>query len=153
MVDPAAPATDTPFTRLQTLPSWLLGRAGALGHHLVADALAEEELKLGHHAVLCAVAEFEPLAQAELSRTVRIDPKDMVGIINDLQARGLIVRGKDPRDARKNAITLAPEGAELLARLRSRTDAANEELLAPLAPAEQQTLLALVARVIEGRTG
>jgi DNA-binding MarR family transcriptional regulator len=145
--------TEAPFTRLQTLPSWFLGRAGALGHRLVADALAGEQLKLGHHAVLCAVAEFAPLAQAELSRTVRIDPKDMVGIINDLVARGLIVRGKDPRDARKNAITLAPAGADLLARVQARADAANEELLAPLNPAERTTLLELVARLVEGRTG
>ncbi|WP_329570397.1 MarR family winged helix-turn-helix transcriptional regulator [Kitasatospora sp. NBC_01266] len=143
--------TEAPFSHLQTLPSWLLGRAGALAHRLVAEALAEEGCRMGHHAVLCAVAEFGPLAQADLSRSVRIDPKDMVGILNDLQAKGLVLRGKDPHDARKNAIALAPAGAELLARLQARGDAANEELLAPLAPDERARLLALAAKVIEGR--
>ncbi|MFE9423067.1 MarR family winged helix-turn-helix transcriptional regulator [Kitasatospora sp. NPDC006697] len=145
--------TDAPFTRLQTLPSWLLGRAGALGHRLVAEAMAEEGSRLGHHAVLCAVAEFGPLAQADLSRTVRIDPKDIVGILNDLQASELVVRGRDPRDARKNAIALTPAGADLLFRLRERSDQANEELLAPLDPAEREQLLTLVRKVIEGRAG
>ncbi|GAA1976678.1 MarR family winged helix-turn-helix transcriptional regulator [Kitasatospora viridis] len=145
--------TDAPFSRLQTLPSWLLGRAGALGHRLVAEAMAEEDSKLGHHAVLAAVAEHGPLAQAELSRLVRIDPKDIVGIVNDLSARELLVRRKDPRDARKNAIALTPAGAELLARLRVRTDAANEQLLAPLDPAEREQLLILVRKMIEGRIG
>lgn len=102
--------TEAPFSHLQTLPSWLLGRAGALAHRLVAEALAEEGCRMGHHAVLCAVAEFGPLAQADSSRSVRIDPKDMVGILNDLQAKGLVLRGKDPHDARKNAIALAPAG-------------------------------------------
>ena len=145
--------TDAPFSRLQTLPSWLLGRAGALGHRLVAEALAEEGSRLGQHAVLCAVAEHGPLAQAELSRLVRIDPKDLVGVLNDLQAHELVLRGRDPRDARKNAISLTPAGADLLARLRVRTDAANEELLAPLDVAERDQLLGLVCKLIEGRTG
>ena len=66
-----------PLTRLQTLPSWLLGRAAALGHRLVAEHLARAGMRMPHHAVLCGIAEHGPLAQAELSRIVRIDPKDM----------------------------------------------------------------------------
>ncbi|MFE0462312.1 MarR family winged helix-turn-helix transcriptional regulator [Kitasatospora sp. NPDC058965] len=142
---------DAPFSQLHTLPSWLLGRAGALGHRLVAERLAAAELKPGHHAVLCAVAEFGPLAQADLARTVRIDPKDLVGAINELAARGLLVRAKDPHDGRKNAISLSPAGTELLARSRDLGAQANEELLAPLSAPEREQLLALVARLIEGR--
>ncbi|WP_442907012.1 MarR family winged helix-turn-helix transcriptional regulator [Kitasatospora sp. NBC_01250] len=152
MTDPLKDSmTEAPFSRLQTLPSWFLGRAGALAHRLVADALGEEGVRMGHHAVLCAVAEFGPLAQAELSRTVRIDPKDVVGILNDLQTKGLVLRDRDPRDARKNAIALSPAGAELLTRLERLGDTANEELLTPLAPEERELLLSLVAKVIEGR--
>jgi DNA-binding MarR family transcriptional regulator len=143
--------TDTPFSHLQTLPSWFLGRAGTLAHRLVAEALGEAGVRMGHHAVLCAVAEFGPLAQAELSRTVRIDPKDMVGILNDLQAKGLVLREKDPRDARKNSIALAPAGASLLTQLERQGAAANEELLTPLCPREREQLLSLVAKLIEGR--
>ncbi|MFI9274683.1 MarR family winged helix-turn-helix transcriptional regulator [Kitasatospora sp. NPDC052896] len=141
--------TDAPLSRLQTLPSWLLGRAGALAHRLVTEHLGREGFRMGHHAVLCAVAELGPVAQAELSRTVRIDPKDMVGVLNDLQAKGLVVRGKDPRDARKNAITLSPAGAELLARLQELGDQANAELLAPLEADERDQLLRLVRKLIQ----
>ncbi|MCX4745099.1 MarR family winged helix-turn-helix transcriptional regulator [Kitasatospora sp. NBC_01287] len=143
--------TETPFSDLQTLPSWQLGRAGALAHRLVAGALAEEGCRMGHHAVLCAVAEFGPVAQAELARRVRIDPKDMVGVLRELGAKGLVLREKDPRDARKNAISLSPTGARLLTRLAALGARANAELLAPLAPAEREQLLALVARLIEDR--
>ncbi|WP_073907039.1 MarR family transcriptional regulator [Streptomyces sp. CB00455] len=76
-----------------------------------------------HHAVLCGIAELGPIAQADLSRTVRIDPKDMVTVLNELQARKLISRTRDARDARKNA-------------------------LAPLTPAERRQLSALLARLI-----
>ncbi|MCX5209190.1 MarR family transcriptional regulator [Kitasatospora sp. NBC_00240] len=139
---------ETPLTHLQTLPSWLLGRASALGHRLVADQFAREGVRLPHHAVLCGVAEHGPLAQAELARLVRIDPKDMVAVLNDLQAKELVTRTPDPRDRRKNAIALSPAGHALLARLQILGDEANAALLAPLDPEERTRLAELLARVV-----
>jgi DNA-binding MarR family transcriptional regulator len=140
--------TPAPLSRLQTLPSWLLGRAAALGHRLVSEQLAEEGVRMPHHAVLCGIAELGPIAQAELSRTVRIDPKDMVTVLNELQVKELISRTRDPRDARKNALALTAGGRALLRRLEERGDQANEALLAPLTPAERKQLSALLARLI-----
>ncbi|MGW5307658.1 MarR family winged helix-turn-helix transcriptional regulator [Streptomyces griseoluteus] len=140
--------TPAPLSRLQTLPSWLLGRAAALGHRLVAEQLAEEGVRMPHHAVLCGIAELGPIAQAELSRIVRIDPKDMVTVLNELQAKKLISRTRDPRDARKNALALTAGGRALLRRLEELGDQANEALLAPLTPDERKQLSALLARLI-----
>lgn len=141
-------ASPAPLTHLQTLPSWLLGRAAALGHRLVSEHLAQEGMRMPHHAVLCGIAEHEPIAQAELSRTVRIDPKDMVTVLNDLQAQELITRERDPRDARKNALTLTVSGRALLRRLEKLGDQANNTLLAPLTPAEREQLSTLLTRLI-----
>lgn len=140
--------TPAPLSRLQTLPSWLLGRAAALGHRLVSEQLAEEGMRMPHHAVLCGIAELGPIAQAELSRTVRIDPKDMVTVLNELQAKKLISRTRDPHDARKNALALTAGGQALLRRLEKLGDQANEALLAPLTSAERKQLSALLARLI-----
>ncbi|MFE6495894.1 MarR family winged helix-turn-helix transcriptional regulator [Streptomyces sp. NPDC057748] len=139
--------TPAPLSRLQTLPSWLLGRAAALGHRLVGEQLAEEGVRMPHHAVLCGIAELGPIAQAELSRIVRIDPKDMVTVLNELQAKKLISRTRDPRDARKNALALTAGGRALLRRLEELGDQANEALLAPLTPDERKQLSALLARL------
>ncbi|MFB6876226.1 MarR family winged helix-turn-helix transcriptional regulator [Streptomyces sp. NPDC056323] len=139
--------TPAPLSRLQTLPSWLLGRAAALGHRLVGEQLAEEGVRMPHHAVLCGIAELGPIAQAELSRIVRIDPKDMVTVLNELQAKKLISRTRDPRDARKNALALTAGGRALLRRLEELSDQANEALLAPLTPDERKQLSALLARL------
>jgi DNA-binding MarR family transcriptional regulator len=140
--------TPAPLSHLQTLPSWLLGRAAALGHRLVSEQLAEEGVRMPHHAVLCGIAELGPITQAELSRTVRIDPKDMVTVLNELQAKKLISRTRDPRDARKNALALTAGGRTLLRRLEELGDQANEALLAPLTPTERKQLSALLARLI-----
>lgn len=48
--------------------------------------------------VLAAVADLDPAAQADLGRAVALDPKDLVGVLNDLQSAALIVRAPDPKD-------------------------------------------------------
>ncbi|WP_438290681.1 MarR family winged helix-turn-helix transcriptional regulator [Streptomyces sp. HUAS TT7] len=151
-----APAADgpeppalPPLQHIQSLPSWLIGRVAARGRGLVAEALAEQGVKMMHHAVLAAVSELGPIAQADLGRKLAIDPKDLVGILNDLQADGLTVREPDPRDRRKNAVTVTPAGQDLIERCAAAAEAANAQLLAPLAPAEARRLMALLARLHE----
>ncbi|MEV5283214.1 MarR family transcriptional regulator [Streptomyces sp. NPDC051993] len=145
-------STDAPLPalqRIQALPSWLIGRVAARGRGLVADALAREGVKMLHHAVLAAVCELGPVAQADLGRRLAIDPKDLVGILNDLQADGLTVREPDPRDRRKNAVTVTPAGRDVLRSCATAAEAANAQLLAPLAPAEARQLMALLTRLHE----
>ncbi|MGP3775238.1 MarR family winged helix-turn-helix transcriptional regulator [Streptomyces sp. SDT5-1] len=138
---PTAPAS------IRDLPSWLLGRAAARGRELVADALAGHGLKMWHHVVLSAVADEGPVAQADLVRAVRLDPKDMVGVLNDLQAAGLVERAPDPRDGRKNSVTITPEGTRLVAMCAAAAREANLELLAPLSAVEQERFLEMLRRV------
>lgn len=147
--------SETPFApaRIRTLPSWLLGRAAARGHRLVAEALAREGMRMMHHAVLSAVAELGPVSQAELGRALRIDPKDMVGIVGDLEADGLVTRSPDPRDRRKNAITVSAAGERRLRRTEKLGDEANDALTAGLTPQEREQLVSLLARIAGPEAG
>ncbi|WP_431041422.1 MarR family winged helix-turn-helix transcriptional regulator [Streptomyces sp. P1-3] len=142
---------ETPFApaRIRALPSWLLGRAAARGHRLVAEALAREGMRMMHHAVLSAVAELGPVSQAALGRSLRIDPKDMVGIVTDLVAEGLVTRGPDPADRRKNAIAISAAGKRRLRRTQQLGDEANEELTAPLTAEERAQLIDLLTRIAD----
>ncbi|MFF1712585.1 MarR family winged helix-turn-helix transcriptional regulator [Streptomyces sp. NPDC058268] len=132
---------------IRTLPSWLLGRAAARGRGLVAEALAGEDMKMWHHVVLSAVADQAPVAQAALGRSISLDPKDLVGVINDLQDAGLVLRSPDPADRRKNAITITENGERTLDRCAEVAWRANNELLAPLSAAERKQFLALLTRI------
>jgi DNA-binding MarR family transcriptional regulator len=139
--------------RIQSLPSWLVGRVAARGRGLVADAIAVEGLKLMQHAVLAATAEYGPITQADLGRRLAVDPKDMVGILNHLQEQGLVLRSPHPSDRRKNAVTVTAAGAAALSRCAALAEAANAELLAPLTPDEQRQLMALLTRLHEAGEG
>ncbi|NEB05391.1 MarR family transcriptional regulator [Streptomyces sp. SID13726] len=138
---------EAPLPEIRSLPSWLLGRAAARIQALVAEALAAEGMKMWHHVVLSAVRDLAPVAQADLGRGVRLDPKDLVGVLNDLQSAGLVVREPDPRDRRKNAVSLTGEGARLLKRCEKAAREANDELLAPLSPAERDRFTGLLIRI------
>jgi DNA-binding MarR family transcriptional regulator len=138
---------EAPLPAIRSLPSWLLGRAAARGRALVAGALAAEGLTMWHHVVLSAVRDLAPVAQADLGRSVGLDPKDVVGILNDLQSSGLVVREPDPNDRRKNAVSLTAEGTRLLKRCEKAAREANEELLAPLSVAERDQFMGLLIRI------
>ena len=139
--------SEAPLPAIRSLPSWLLGRAAARGRALVAAALAEENMRMWHHVVLSAVRDLGPAAQADLGRGVRLDPKDLVGILNDLQSAGLVVREPDPRDRRKNAVSLTERGTRLLQRCEKAARAANEELLAPLSATEREQFTGMLLRI------
>jgi DNA-binding MarR family transcriptional regulator len=143
----AMPDAEAPLPAIRSLPSWLLGRAAARGRALVAEALAAEGMKMWPHVVLSAVRDLAPVAQADLGRSVALDPKDLVGVLNDLQSAGLVERAPDPRDRRKNAVTLTDEGARVLDRCEQLAREANDTLLAPLSPAEREQFMELLSRV------
>ncbi|MFF7558920.1 MarR family winged helix-turn-helix transcriptional regulator [Streptomyces pseudovenezuelae] len=138
---------EAPLPAIRSLPSWLLGRAAARGRALVAEALAVEGVKMWHHVVLSAVRDLAPVAQADLGRAVRLDPKDLVGVLNDLQSAGLVLREPDPADRRKNAVSLTDEGTRLLERCERAARQANEELLAPLSADERVRFMGLLIRI------
>ncbi|WP_255950693.1 MarR family winged helix-turn-helix transcriptional regulator [Streptomyces odontomachi] len=141
------PVTPPAPRSIRTLPSWLLGRAAARGRGLVAEALAAEGVRMWHHVVLAATHDLGPVAQAELGRSIALDPKDLVGILNDLQDAGLVVRAPDPADRRKNAVTLTTEGRRVVERCAEVARRANDALLAPLSPAERERFLEMLGRI------
>ncbi|WP_207919012.1 MarR family winged helix-turn-helix transcriptional regulator [Saccharopolyspora karakumensis] len=147
----AEPDNTRALQHIQSLPSWLTGRVAARGRDLLARALAEEGLRLSQHAVLAAVAEHGPLAQAELVRRLEIDPKDVVGLLNELGDKGLVQRRPDPRDRRKNAVSATPDGLATLQRCAALAETANRELLTPLSTAERELLITLLRRLHAGQ--
>ncbi|MET9256531.1 MarR family winged helix-turn-helix transcriptional regulator [Streptomyces sp. NPDC048182] len=146
--DGATPAPGA-LAHIQSLPSWLAGRVAARGRSLIADAIAEEGLRLPQHAVLAAVSEYGPVAQADLVRRLGFDAKDVVHLLNHLERAGLAVREPDPRDRRKNAVRVTPAGTRTLQRCAALAERANAALLAPLDEEDRRRLTDLLTRLHE----
>jgi DNA-binding MarR family transcriptional regulator len=117
---------------------------------MVAEALAGEEVvQLEYGTLLCL--EIEPgIDQRRLAEAMGIDPSNASLIVDRLHSKGLIERRVNGNDRRARELYLTPKGRALWRRLRPKTSAANERVLAPLAPAQRELFLDLLIRLIEG---
>jgi MarR family transcriptional regulator, lower aerobic nicotinate degradation pathway regulator len=145
---------ETP-ARLRGMPSRLLSLASAHAQRLVGEGLAVADSRKYHYALLAALEEFGPASQAALSGRTGIYRSDLVATINELTARKLVERATDPVDRRRNVITMTHEGRRHLHRLDSLLAAIQDDLLAPLSPAERDELTRLLGRLLDhhARTG
>jgi DNA-binding MarR family transcriptional regulator len=117
---------------------------------MIAEALAGEELvQLEYGSLVCL--EIEPgIDQRRLAEAMGIDPSNASLIVERLHSKGLIERHVKDGDRRARELYLTSRGRKLWLRIRPKTSAANERVLAPLAPRERELLLDLLVRVIEG---
>jgi MarR family 2-MHQ and catechol resistance regulon transcriptional repressor len=67
-------------------------------------------------------------SQIELGRDLIMHRSNVTGLIDRLQARGLVERGDDPRDRRVYRVVLTTKGASLLERILPRYHKAAEEV-------------------------
>jgi DNA-binding MarR family transcriptional regulator len=132
----------------EDLPSWLLTQTAAHAHRLVTEGFASLDARGYHYRLLAALAQLGPASQAELGRRSGIHLSDMVTAVNELTDRGLVSRDPDPADRRRNVISLTAAGKRQLRRLEKRLTETQDELLAPLSPAQRQQLIDLLSTVL-----
>ena len=135
--------------RVRAKPSWLLNQAAIPANRLVAEGLAAIDGRRHHYVLLAALDEGGPASQADLSRRTTIDRSDMVAAVNELAERGLVVRSPDATDRRRNVVSLTAAGRRHLQKLDRILDQAQDQLLAPLSPADRRELVDLLTRVVD----
>jgi len=135
-------------SRLRAMPSWLISQTAIHAHRMLTDALATADARGYDYRLLAALQEFGPTSQATLGRRTAVDRSDVVATVNTLAGRGLVRRSPDPTDRRRNIITIAPAGEAHLARLDAILADVQDQLLAPLSPADRRLLITLLERVL-----
>jgi DNA-binding MarR family transcriptional regulator len=136
------------FSRLASLPSWLLSQAAHYSQQLTAAGFAAVGARGYHYRLLANLQESGPGSQAELGRRSGIHLGDVVTALNELEAEGYVRRTPDPEDRRRNIITITDAGRTRLDVLETQVTAVQDELLAPLSPAERQNLVELLAKLL-----
>jgi DNA-binding MarR family transcriptional regulator len=146
-------ADDATPARLTQKPSWLISQISMHARRLLAEGLAAAGARGYHYRLLAALHEFGPASQASLGRRTDMDRSDVVAALNELAGPGLVERVPDPADRRRNIVTITPAGTAHLRRLDRLLAGVQDELLAPLSPAERTTLIDLLTRVLEHHAG
>jgi DNA-binding MarR family transcriptional regulator len=143
------PTPDQMPSRILNMPTWLISRAYAHSHRLLAEGFAAAGTRGYNYRLLAALEEFGPASQAALGRRTSIDRSDVVAALNELADDGLIQRSPDPGDRRRNIITITAAGRKQLRRLDQVLAGIQEKLLAPLSTADRTRLIALLNRLLE----
>jgi DNA-binding MarR family transcriptional regulator len=109
--------------------------------------LAEHAVSMWGYIVLTALRDEPMRTQAALARAIGADKTRIIGVLDDLQARGLIEREPDPADRRVRLLRLTPAGRERHAKVRSAIRDLEETRLADLTAADRRAFLRALQRL------
>ena len=137
-----------PGVSLETLPGHYIRRM-----HQIAVAIFLQEAE-GHgltpvqHAAMQTVSDMPGIDQRTLARTIGFDTSTIGGVIDRLEARGLVLRGASPDDRRVRLLSLTDAGCALLAEALPAMLRAQERMLEPLPKRERSEFMRMLRTLV-----
>lgn len=142
---PVVDKVDTSY--LEGLIGYNARRAALAVIEVFLQRMAAYELRPVDFSVLSLVTHNPGITSRQLCTSLGILPPNLVGMVNALEKRGLILRQPHPRDGRAMGLHLTPAGQKLM-RDAERTAAQLEaEAASKLTAAEVKTLIRLLQKV------
>jgi DNA-binding MarR family transcriptional regulator len=146
---PAVEAVDTSF--LETLIGYNARRAALAVIDVFLERMAPYGLRPVDFSVLSLVAHNPGVTSRQLCATLGILPPNLVGMVNALEKRELLLRKPHPRDGRAMGLHLTPAGQKLMRDAEKTAAALEAEVGARLTASELQTLLRLLKKVYQAQ--
>ncbi|MET7696568.1 MULTISPECIES: MarR family winged helix-turn-helix transcriptional regulator [unclassified Streptomyces] len=124
----------------------LIGTVVARYHEEYEEAAGRHALT-GAQARLLGLLSLEPLPMRRLAQKLKCEPSNVTGIMDRLEARGLVERQADPSDRRVKLAVATEEGVRVAGSLRDSLGFAREPL-AGLSREERLSLRDLLQRML-----
>jgi DNA-binding MarR family transcriptional regulator len=126
----------------------LIARLARTVRSRLQAALAPLGLRYRHLVALSYLRDHGPTPQQALGDGLRIDPSNLVGLLNALDDQGLVVRRRDPADRRRHIVELSAQGRQLLDEDVQRTLAeVDDDVLGSLPADDRAALHRILMRV------
>lgn len=138
---------------LEDQPGYCIRRLQQIAVAIFLDQTAAHGITPVQYAALYAAQREPGLDQRTLAATIGFDTSTIGGVIDRLEARGLIERQASPTDRRVRLLQVTPAGAALLEGVIPDMLAAQKRMLAPLAAADRPRFMALLKQVVDGHSG
>jgi DNA-binding MarR family transcriptional regulator len=145
-----AETTTTTLADQRLLP--LLEHLARVGRRAAEITLEPGGLRPRHLIGLKLLSERGPASQQALADSLSLDPSNVVGLLNELEDRGLITRRRDSADRRRHIVELSPRGEKQLCSAYDRLRRVDDDLLSPLSAQERATLYDLLVRAVGAKT-
>ena len=121
---------------------------GAVYRHFT-ESFADLELTQKQVSVLWLVGDHPDIAQTDLARRMRMDRATTMAIVNRLEGKHYLLRGKSASDARKQTLNLTAPGRQALVAAQAAVREHEKWLKARFSEAEVAQLIALLTRIHE----
>jgi DNA-binding MarR family transcriptional regulator len=103
--------------------------------------LQAHDISLWGYMVLTGLVDHPVRTQAALAQAINADKSRIIGVLDDLQRRGLIRRQADTADRRVHLLSLTADGDRLRRSVEAAIRRAEEQVLAVLPPADREVFL------------
>jgi DNA-binding MarR family transcriptional regulator len=129
--------------------TFLLKRLGYAAKEQAMDAYEQVGLHPYHYGVLIALSKEAHETQGAVADALGYDRGQLVGLLDELEERGLVERRRDPKDRRRHLVRLTAQGKRTLRTLGALAGRLEEDFLTPLSDGERAELHALLLRLAE----
>lgn len=121
---------------------------GAVYRHFT-ETFEHIDLTQKQSALLWLIDDNPDIAQTDLAKRMRMDRATTMAIVNRLQARGYLVRGKSNSDGRKQTLNLTDAGRAALVQAKSAIQEHEAWLKARFTQKEIDQLIEMLTRIHE----
>jgi DNA-binding MarR family transcriptional regulator len=133
---------------LQGSPGQLLRRAHQLSMAISASQMSPHALTAMQFGAMVVLNEKPGIDATRLASLVAFDRPTLTGVIDRLEAKGLVERQQHPSDRRARLLYLTPEGSALLRDASKAARRTHRMVLDPLTPQERETLIGLLEKLV-----
>lgn len=127
--------------------SALFAHLGRITRESAERALAPYGLRPRHLVTLTVLEEYGDETQQALAAAVRIDRTNLVGLLNELEEAGLLLRTRDAADRRRHIVSITEQGSRTLEAVRGALAETEDELLDVLDASERAVLHDMLLRI------
>jgi len=121
---------------------------GAVYRHFT-ETFADVDLTQKQVSVLWLVDDHPDIAQTDLAKRMRMDRATTMAIVNRLESRGFLVRGKSESDGRKQTLNLTNPGRKALVTAKAAIQQHERWLKSRFTEREVAKLIELLTRIHE----
>lgn len=121
---------------------------GAVYRHFT-ETFEDIDLTQKQVSVLWLIDDHPGIAQTDLAQRMRMDRATTMAIVNRLQARKYLVRGKSPDDGRKQTLNLTSGGQKALAKAKTAITEHEKWLKSRFTDKEVDQLIEMLSRIHE----
>jgi DNA-binding MarR family transcriptional regulator len=109
--------------------------------------LEDQGLSMWQYIVLSRLAREPAGTQLALAQAIGYDKTRLIGLLDELEQRGLVVRERDPADRRARIVHVTQKGNRVHAAAQASIRTMEDELLADVTPAARKQLLAALTEL------